>query len=57
VTPNGTQPSKASVKRPSFSASTNEEELLKLVAAEVGLGRAMEILAGERARVRALIMG
>jgi len=31
------------------------EDLLKAVAAEIGLGRAMEILAGERARVRAVI--
>ncbi len=46
----------AAVPRPSASTSS-AETLLKAVAAEIGLGRAMEILAGERARVRALIMG
>lgn len=40
----------------SVSATTSAaEELLRAVAAEVGLGRAIEILAAERARVRALI--
>ncbi len=42
VEPNGQRPSSA-------------EDLLKAVAAEIGLGRAIEILAGERARVRAVI--
>jgi hypothetical protein len=32
------------------------EDLLKAVAAELGLGMAMEILQGERARVR-MVMG
>ncbi len=42
--------------RPSGSASSIED-LLKAVASELGLGRAMEILAGERARVRAVMGG
>ena len=33
------------------------EEVPKAVAAELGLGRAMEILEGERARVRAVMGG
>jgi hypothetical protein len=44
----------APVGRP-VSASSRVEDLLKAIAAELGLGRAMEILAGERARVRAVI--
>jgi len=40
--------------RPSGSASS-VEDLLRAVAAELGLGRAMEILEGERARVRRVI--
>jgi len=47
----------APVARPSASAHTNEEEMLKIVAAEVGLGRAIELLQGERARVQAIIGG
>jgi hypothetical protein len=43
-----------SVARPIASAAS-AEDLLRAVAAEVGLGRAMLILAGERARLRALI--
>jgi hypothetical protein len=39
--------------RPTVSA--NAENLLKAVAAELGLGSALEILMGERARVRAVI--
>jgi hypothetical protein len=39
--------------RPTVSASA--ENLLKAVAAELGLGSALEILMGERARVRAVI--
>jgi hypothetical protein len=42
--------------RPTGSSS-KVEDLLKAIAAELGLGRAMEILAGERARVRAVIEG
>jgi hypothetical protein len=33
------------------------EDLLRAAAAELGLGRAMEILEGERARVRAVLGG
>lgn len=47
----------SNLTRPSSPVDTNEEELLKLVAAEVGLGRAMETLAGEGARVRAVLRG
>jgi hypothetical protein len=44
--------------QPSVSTSTSSaEELLHAIAAEVGLGRAIEILAAERARVRAVIGG
>jgi hypothetical protein len=39
----------------SSAAANNEEELLKIVAAEIGLGRSIEILARERARVHAVI--
>jgi hypothetical protein len=35
--------------------STSAESLLRAVAAELGLGSAIEILQGERARVKALI--
>jgi hypothetical protein len=44
----------ASVARP-IATMSSAEDLLKAVAAEVGLGRAMVILAGERARLRAVI--
>jgi len=37
--------------------TTQVEDLLRAVAAELGLGRAVEILAGERAKVRAVIGG
>jgi hypothetical protein len=37
------------------SASASAENLLKAVAAEIGLGPAIEILSGERARVQAVI--
>jgi hypothetical protein len=46
----------ASVPRP-ITTSLSAETLLKAVAAEIGLGRAVEILAGERARVRDVIGG
>ena len=39
------------------SVNTNAEALLKAVAAEIGLGNAIEILSGERARVAAVIGG
>jgi outer membrane receptor for Fe3+-dicitrate len=44
------------VARPIATASS-AEDLLRAVAAEIGLARAMEILAAERARVRAVIGG
>ena len=44
----------ASVSRP-ITTSTKAETLLRAVAAEIGLGRAMEILSAERAMVRAVI--
>jgi hypothetical protein len=37
------------------SAGTHAETLLRAVAAEVGIGHAIEILQGERARIRAII--
>jgi hypothetical protein len=44
------------VRRP-VTTTYSAEELLRAVAAELGLGRAVEILAGERAKVRAVIGG
>jgi hypothetical protein len=44
------------VARP-IATTSSAEELFRAVAAEIGLARAMEILAGERARVRAVIGG
>ena len=44
------------VARPITSAS-KAEDLLRAVAAEVGLGRAIELLEAERARVHAVIRG
>jgi|HubBroStandDraft_5_1064220.scaffolds.fasta_scaffold300652_1 hypothetical protein len=49
----GTRASVA-VPRP-IAGSSAAEGLLKALAAEVGLGKAIEILSGERARVRAVI--
>jgi len=49
---NGVQPSVVQ-----YGASSSAEDLLRAVAAEMGLGRAIEVLAGERARVTALIAG
>jgi hypothetical protein len=57
---------RAGAKSPAVSAigngggstvSTSAQNLLKAVAAELGLGAAIEILSGERARVRAVIGG
>ncbi len=51
-------PVKAPVASPvpkSAASAGSVESLLKAVAAEIGLGRASEILAGERARVRAVL--
>jgi hypothetical protein len=45
-----------SVRRPVANGSA-AENLLRAVAAEIGLGRAVEILEAERARVRAAIGG
>ncbi|MGD0676362.1 MAG: hypothetical protein ABSC94_13165 [Polyangiaceae bacterium] len=45
------------VGRTSIPAHAKVEELLKAVAAEIGLGRAIEILGGERARVKAVLGG
>jgi hypothetical protein len=42
--------------RPSASAS-NEEQVLKIVAAEVGLARAIEVLLAQRAQVHAVLRG
>jgi len=39
------------------SAHSNAETLLKAIGAELGLGKAIEILAGERARVRTVLGG
>jgi hypothetical protein len=46
----------AGIPRP-IVTSSRVEDLLKAVAAELGLGSAIEILLGERARVRAVIGG
>jgi len=46
------------VRQPSVNTTTSSaEDLLKAIAAEIGLARAIEILIEERARVRALIGG
>ena len=39
------------------SVNANAENLLKAIGAELGLGKAIEILAGERARVRTVLGG
>lgn len=52
ATVNGTASLVASAAQPSSSAA---EDLLRAVAAELGLGRAVEILAGERARVQSIL--
>jgi hypothetical protein len=44
------------VQRP-ITNKSSAEDLLRAVAAEIGLARAVEILTGERARVRAMIGG
>jgi len=60
----GARKKRAPAKSPTVSAvvngggsrvSANVENLLRAVAAEIGLGTAIEILSGERARVRAVI--
>jgi hypothetical protein len=45
-----------SVPRP-ITSTPSAEDLLKAIAAEIGLGRAIEQLQGERARVRAILRG
>jgi hypothetical protein len=45
----------ASSDTPAVRPSSSAENLLRAVAAELGLGRAVEILQGERARVRGLM--
>jgi hypothetical protein len=50
---NGAAPSVTPAAKPSSSA----EDLLRALAAELGLGRAAGILEGERARVRAVLRG
>jgi protein involved in polysaccharide export with SLBB domain len=46
----------ASVQRP-ITTTSSADDLLRAVAAEIGLGRAVEILHAERTRVRAAIGG
>jgi hypothetical protein len=41
----------------SAAPSSSAEDLLRAVAAELGLGKAVEILAGERARVQSILKG
>lgn len=41
----------------SIATNTSAEDLLRAVAAELGLGRAIELLQGERARVHAVMRG
>jgi hypothetical protein len=52
-----TTPSRgAPVPRP-ITSTRSAEDLLKAIAAEIGLGRAIDQLQGERARVRAILRG
>lgn len=44
------------IARP-ISTTSKAEDLLRAVAAEVGLGRAIELLEGERARVHSIMRG
>ena len=46
----------ASVPRP-ITTTASAETLLRALGAELGLGRAVEILAGERARVHSILRG
>jgi len=61
--PTATPKKAASTSKPPVASNgtrlsgSSVEDLLKAAAAELGLGRALEILAGERARVRAVIGG
>jgi hypothetical protein len=60
-TPSSMTRTVASTSKPTPSngsrSSGSVEDLLKAAAAELGLGRALEILEGERARVRAVMGG
>jgi hypothetical protein len=50
--------SKGNVSDPSLHATTSSaEKLFRAAAPEIGLGRAMEILAAERSRMQAVIGG
>jgi len=53
--PTASTPAVANGMRPSINA--NAENLLKAIGAELGLGKAIEILSGERVRVRAVLGG
>jgi hypothetical protein len=53
----GPAPVAPTVAKTNGSSSSRVEDLLKAVATELGLGHAIEILQGERARVRAVIGG
>jgi hypothetical protein len=53
--PKVSKPAFPTVVRPSIPVKTAAEDLLKAVAAEIGIGRAVEILSGERARVQAIL--
>jgi hypothetical protein len=53
----GASPAKSAPAPRPVAARSSVEDLLRAVAAEIGLHRAMEILTGERARVRAVIGG
>jgi len=55
-TPRATPGTSPPVARP-ITTTSSAENLLKALGAELGLGRAIEILAGERARVRSILMG
>jgi hypothetical protein len=44
------------VPRP-ITTTSSAEDLLKAVGAEIGLGRAIELLLGERARVHSILRG
>jgi hypothetical protein len=48
-------PARSAVASTSTSAPSSVEALLRAIAAEIGLGRAVEILQGERASVRAVL--
>jgi hypothetical protein len=55
-----TKPTSTNGARPlvtSPATTSSPQDLLRAVAAELGLGRAIEILQGERARVQALLRG